>query len=86
MISRVCYCFSLSRVSYNLHCNKLSVHNRGHICSIPKIGSYPHTGTYCNGAACVDDLKVFFNVYTCQHLYYNIRAFTSCSFLCNIII
>ena len=27
MISRVCYCFRLSRVSYSLYCNKLSVHN-----------------------------------------------------------
>ena len=26
MISRVCYCFRLSRVSYSLYCNKLSVH------------------------------------------------------------
>ena len=28
MISRVCYCFRLSRVSYSLYCNKLSVHNK----------------------------------------------------------
>ena len=27
MISRVCYCFRLSRVSYSLYCKKLSVHN-----------------------------------------------------------
>ena len=27
MISRVCYYFRLSRVSYSLYCNKLSVHN-----------------------------------------------------------
>ena len=27
MISRVYYCFRLSRVSYSLYCNKLSVHN-----------------------------------------------------------
>ena len=27
MISRVCFCFRLSRVSYSLYCNKLSVHN-----------------------------------------------------------
>ena len=27
MISKVCYCFRLSRVSYNVYCNKLSVHN-----------------------------------------------------------
>ena len=27
MISRVCYCFRLSRVPYSLYCNKLSVHN-----------------------------------------------------------
>ena len=27
MISRVCYCFRLSRVSYSLYCNKVSVHN-----------------------------------------------------------
>ena len=27
MISRVCYCFRLSRVSYSLYYNKLSVHN-----------------------------------------------------------
>ena len=30
MISRVCYCFRLSRVSYSLYCNKLSVHNNSH--------------------------------------------------------
>ena len=30
MISRVCYCFRLSRVSYSLYCNKLSVHNIPH--------------------------------------------------------
>ena len=28
MISRVCFCFRLSRVSYSLYCNKLSVHNK----------------------------------------------------------
>ena len=27
MISRVCYCYRLSRVLYSLYCNKLSVHN-----------------------------------------------------------
>ena len=27
MISRVCFCFRLSRVPYSLYCNKLSVHN-----------------------------------------------------------
>ena len=27
MIRRVCYCFRLSRVTYSLYCNKLSVHN-----------------------------------------------------------
>ena len=27
MISRVYYCFRLSRVSYSFYCNKLSVHN-----------------------------------------------------------
>ena len=27
MISRVCYCFRLSRVLYSLYCNKLLVHN-----------------------------------------------------------
>ena len=27
MISMVCYCIRLSRVSYSLYCNKLSVHN-----------------------------------------------------------
>ena len=27
MISRVYYCLRLSRVSYSLYCNKLSVHN-----------------------------------------------------------
>ena len=31
MISRVCFCFRLSRVSYSLYCNKLSVHNNNHI-------------------------------------------------------
>ena len=27
MISRVCYCFRLSRVLYSLYCKKLPVHN-----------------------------------------------------------
>ena len=31
MISRMCYCFRLSRVSYSLYCNKLSVHNSTHL-------------------------------------------------------
>ena len=29
IIRRMCYCFSLSRGSYSLYCNKLSVHNSG---------------------------------------------------------
>ena len=44
MISRVCFCFRLSRVSYSLYCNKLSVHNNINIISLVMLLVAPISG------------------------------------------